>query len=112
MTKAKRVLPSDVYDTLELSALAFGGIGGGVWYEYEAERDPRTGLSKIVAPVCAIGHWEFARGKYNRAMALHDITTDESDNAVVSINKRRRRDGYQRVTFERWCAELGVERGR
>lgn len=113
-----RVLPADVYDTLEFSALVFGGIGAGPIYT-NSEGGP--------CPVCAHGHLQLARGIDGRT-ALDDFMADrgpsrilvdagidggESDVAVVRINTRKGHGTYcdGRVSFKDWCAELGVVRG-
>lgn len=51
-----RVLPADVYDALELSAIANGGIGRGDW------ATPQEDFS-TAAPHCLFGHAEYAAGE-------------------------------------------------
>lgn len=107
-----RVLPADVYDMLELSALAFGGIGGpDVW---EGDGD-----DAFNCPVCIYGHAAFAvaassimDGPIYRALERVDINGGiESDGAVYRVNERKRRPRTSRIPFPEWCAELGVVRG-
>lgn len=106
-TKAQRVLPADVYDALELSALAYGGIGAGSWSQW--------GGDMAGAPYCAFGHAGHldAFGCHTVAEALADarIGVCTNDNAVIRINTRAGMPGMNRVSFEDWCAELGVVRG-
>lgn len=113
-----RVLPADIYDTLEFSALAFGGIGAGPIFTYGPRAEP--------CPVCAHGHLQLADGSdaqtaMNRwlddegvsaTLIKADIWGRDSDLAVEGINLRRDRRNIQaRVTFEEWCAALDVVRG-
>lgn len=107
----KRVLPADVFDALELSAMAFGGIGA-----YYTNRD--------AAPHCVFGHAAFASGvpamfsqegagtEVGHALCVAGISALNNDDAVAAILARthRRRD-TGKATFAEWCAELGVVRG-
>lgn len=112
MPQVERVLPADVYDALELSALAFGGIGAPQVWE-------RTNND---VPCCIWGHSAFATGheysfndKSPVRKALNRVRidgADDSDPAVYAINDRRRRPRDSRVSFAAWCAELGVVRGK
>lgn len=106
-TATKRVLPADVYDTLELSALAYGGIGAGRAFDCP-DGDP----------VCISGHIYFAAADLNdeeemrNALLLgHEAPIDVNDPAVRRINRRRGAPLNARVPFDLWRAELGVERG-
>lgn len=116
-----RVLPADVYDTLEFAALAFGGIGGGRYtdtVEYDAERD-----AWLYAPVCAIGFGRVINGDYDYQpldgdesleMALRAVGISEGTNdaAVMDINVRLGvADPEARVPFKKWAKELNVVRG-
>lgn len=108
----RRVLPADVFDALEFSALAYGGIGAGRW-------------TQGGAPLCAVGHAVVASGGHDGAVLMSDTfhaeivlvapwlaaCEDENDRAVRAINTRRKRERNARVSFADWCAELGVERG-
>lgn len=104
-TKVRCVLPAHVFDTLELSALAYGGIGAekasDVWG----------------VPLCVAGHAYDAgmvpEGQLGAVTFLswYGLSVRESDAAVWAINRRRRRVPGARVPFAGWCAELGVERG-
>ena len=108
MSEAKvRVLPADVYDALELSAEAFGGIGRE-WYT-----DMRD-------PLCAYGHAAFACDadpfdgmvtEIGRAISAAGITSTANDEAVLAIAGRHSRP-TDRVSFADWCNELGVVRGK
>lgn len=106
----KWVLPADVFDTLEFSALAFGGIG-----PYAVMRAGR--------PCCAYGHAAFACGEIvvssgeakttemGAALWRCGVGVVANDTAVVDINERAGRDLKRRVSFAAWCDEMGVERG-
>lgn len=94
---APRVLPADVYDTLELSALAYGGIGGRDW----TDRHDR--------PLCVMGHAIEAapdfRSEYTpfyKALVRANIHLATNDAAVPS---------RRRVSFREWCRRLNVVRG-
>lgn len=116
----KRVLPADVYDTLELSALAFGGIGAGDFWDGVAIDD-----AKNRAPCCVFGHAAFSEdpptGIYHTyfppstevsiAMDESGLTVDTNDAAVQAINGRKAALWDARVSFDEWCRELGVTRG-
>lgn len=112
----KRVLPADVYDALELSALAFGGIGAGRLHD---------GVHAGNCPVCIYGHAIFANNCYGLFDRNNPIETaldnmgkagDDyfaplvSDGAVLAINSRLGRPANSRVTFKEWCKELNVTR--
>jgi hypothetical protein len=102
---AKRVLPADVYDALELAALAFDGIGAGFMYHY----------NNTDMPCCVHGLAQFACDDMtmNNALFIAGIEGKDNDAAVAAINERKNPGGYTdtNVTFEEWCAELGVVRG-
>jgi hypothetical protein len=101
---SKRVLPADVYDALELSALAFGGIGGG---DYACGGEPLCVHGHLSA-MCGYETWQFAE-EATVGYALLNAT--ENDQAVATINRRRGKPAESRVPFDLWCAELGVVRG-
>ena len=102
----QRILPADVYDALELSALAFGGIGGDLMYDSHRPR-------------CLLGHIEFCdrgNGEMERAVRRAfggDVSlVEQNDPAVERINKRRGTYPSARVPFDAWCKELNVVRGK
>jgi hypothetical protein len=98
-----RVLPADVYDTLELSALAYGGIGGGMYFEYGAADFRPKG------PLCAIGHIAFAMpgeppdNTWDAVDLLWPIDSTDNDRAVGKSGNR--------ISFAEWCRRLNVVRG-
>jgi len=102
------VLDADVYDTLELSALEWGGIGARHYYDYGDN-----------SPWCAIGQAHFAGipitvpvpGSCVFGLIGGVITPAQSDAAVARIKRRCGGRVYDRVPFADWCAELGVVRG-
>jgi hypothetical protein len=91
--------------------LAWGGIGHGQMYREWGFAD--TG------PWCVYGHAAIATNtvgscrdnEIGRALVTAGITVDANDEAVVTINSRADRRLTARVTFGKWCAELGVVRG-
>lgn len=121
----QRVLPADVYDTLEFAALAFGGIG---WGPYLQDGDPNC-------PVCVHGLLVAASESDTEVSRLATFFREDtplsktlqnvgvfgltSDWAVRDIIRRKHgnewgkdADGLSsRVSFSEWCAELNIVRG-
>lgn len=111
-----RVLPADVYDALEFSALVFCGIGADAYAEYGPSDMCAHQPGTDAKPLCARGHLSFVSGEAdghgpNRAMDRARITPQVSDAAVHQYNTLHGRKLDARVPFAAWCAELGVERG-
>jgi hypothetical protein len=102
-----RVLPADVYDALELSALVYGGIGAG-WYYW-----PPMGVSPgEEIPHCIFGHADACDGEVIQpALMKVGIDTVVNDDAVHAVQKRKPSMDTPRITFKQWCKELGVVRG-
>lgn len=108
--KLVRVLPAEVFDLLNHSAEAFGGIGGNLY-------------SHGSHPCCALGHAGFldttdgdlyhgiGEGAVSFALAEAGVSSWENDCAVAAINGRRFQHYTNRVSFEDWTAELNVVRG-
>lgn len=97
----RRVLPAAVYDTLEIGALAFGGIGAGRWYD-KRERP------FDYPPLCGLGygHYLGIEGEIRKA----GLTEELNDLCVVAVSsKKRARNG--RIAFADWCQWLNVHRG-
>lgn len=95
-------LPADIYDTLELAAEAFGGIGAYQMYNDVTREDPMD----------PHGLLEFARGERawqaQPELQAVGITTRIHDNTFM----RMRGQGYgRRIPFATWCRRLGVARG-
>lgn len=115
---AQRVLPAKVYDALAMSAAMYGGIGP-FWYGVGVG-NRRYVRPESTVPICYSGHLLCSGVVTLAQMQLHAPTMNtamygiselENDEAVCSINARRRRDERTRVSFEEWCAELNVVRG-
>lgn len=119
----KRVLPADVFDVLEFSALVFGGVGANFFAEPTTVCYPPPGLT---APICLLGHagfvTELAVERYTDgpvAGALADAfggdvwsATKANNDAVQAINARRgKSDISGRVSWKALCAELNIVRG-
>ena len=113
-TPPTRVLPADIFDALEFSALVHGGIGAR---QYFAQEDHR-------APLCIIGHacfldgrdaplglsWSNSVGGVERAVRqLGLCIVHENDNAVDRLADSE--DPDARIPFDAWCQALGVVRG-
>jgi len=109
--RTQRVLPADVYDTIEFSALAFGGIGGSFLLE---------GVGDDAVPYCAWGHAIRAEvpdidtmpNLFKRACEFFPLSIADNDSAVQRINARKGvRERNARVTFAEWAKELNIVRG-
>lgn len=133
--KPKVVLQRDVYDTLELSSYAFGGIGAGTYNEGDDDVTDYVGEDgelldgsyesigveiiatppRLLAPVCAVGHAAFSAipRRFDWYALINGATITENDEAVLRINGRKGADDLEaRVTFHEWARELNVVRGR
>jgi hypothetical protein len=101
--KPHRVLHADVYDTMEFSALVYGGIGGCYWKSLDGE------------PWCSHGHAVHATAcdttEVRDELLRVGVGTSANDNAVTAINGRRGTGQNDRVSFQEWCEELGILRG-
>lgn len=117
-----RVLPPNVYDTIELMALAFRGIGAGSDFrdhcpncvhglarEAGATWDYETDGGWVVGACPAYAFPD--NNEINQALMAAGIERYVNDDAVEKINQRLRRAWNARVTFRRWCRQLGVVRG-
>ena len=95
------VLPADVYDTLELSALAYGGIGKGYWFDAE-----------YTAPLCILGHASWVDGYDGRTVfaALRQSFRAAGFRFVGEANDSVVPEGG-RIQFATWCQRLNVVRG-
>lgn len=110
-THAARVLPADVYDTLEFSALVYGGVGA---WKRRDEKD---------APYCLFGHAAFVQVRdpgtwYGAPLATTlercGLFVGSNDSAVVAINRRKGRrpkDRGTRVTWREYIRETNIVRG-
>jgi hypothetical protein len=100
-----RVLDKDVYDTLEFSALVYGGIGARAW------------LDRKDTPFCIGGHADLASDAFRDdyltiSAALGNGFIDANNAAVHAINRRKgRKDIDARAPWEEYCAELNIVRG-
>ena len=111
----ERVLPADVYDTLEFEALAFGGIGAG-WFadlggvNVEDHQGSLPWLDEEgAAPYCVYG-MASGSGEMHNALVEAEIFVTDNDSAVARINARLGRRSQARVPFDLWCEELNVVR--
>lgn len=104
--QAPRVLPADVYDALEFSALVYGGIGAGRSFDGPV-------------PVCLFAHAEHADISFT-ALDSANISPVfpeyedgvANDPAVRAINARLGNpDRDARVPFDALMAELNITRG-
>lgn len=108
----QRVLPADIYDTLELSVLAFGGIGRSNWWD----RGLVSPDDDEAIPCCLHGHAQASgivpEGTYVAA-SLQAIEVDIYDNdlAVTRINDRKKVDRDERVSWSDFTRELNIVRG-
>lgn len=94
-----RVLPKDVFDTLELTCLVFHGIGPASYYFGDA-------------PLCYVGH--LAAAQAIPSVSVREpfgITETDNDEAVYAINRRKKVNRNLRVSWEEYCRELNIVRG-
>ena len=94
----KRVLPADVYDTLEFSALVYGGIGRDLYWDYND------------TPCCIHGHAMMAAGSASWINSLNPIVIALRD-AGIHEKLNDRAVGDDRISFRTWCRRLNVVRG-
>ncbi len=124
------VLPADIYDTLELSALAFGGIGGGKWLVSEYVGDNRASFADNLfetVPCCLEGHCDYATlAEYNGGSELNaeiEQLLYENDGGPISpivfndtlverINRARGKPDTARVTFKSYVKYGNIVRGQ
>lgn len=107
----KRILPADVYDTLELAALAYGGVGQGSW--------TTVGVDGEVVPVCAHGLAEFAdntafldhSSPLRMALRLAGVTIEANDTTVRNWQARHKANSLTRMPWDEYCAALNIVRG-
>jgi hypothetical protein len=112
-------IPAMLFDYLEFSALAFGGIGAGHELElgkkrYDAFDEPKKGE----APFCV---WGMAYRKDDSeetdelfTLMENGIEIDDNDEAVRIINERKGKTGEalnDRVSWPEYTKELGILRG-
>jgi hypothetical protein len=108
----KVVLPADMYDALELSAHAHGGIGA-----------PRVFDVGDATPCCFYGHASFVTNN-GPEDSINNVISDKlckhiagpgyySDEAVYAINVRLGKGSRcgDRVTFKQWAKEMNIVRG-
>jgi hypothetical protein len=113
-TQQKRVLPADAYDFLELSALAYGGIGAEAWADKGFSRpDVNQG---IAAQCCLFGHASAGgddpyTNEVTDALEAVGILLHENDVAVHAINARKHAGDNDRVSWDEYRAELNIVRG-
>lgn len=113
MPKPKITLDADLYDYLELSSLAEGGIGAGSFYLVNGE--PRNyrfvAPNAVVSPMCVYGHALIESCVLSEDLRAAGIESDDNDKSVRAINARRHRPCDERVPFALWAPEMGVVRG-
>lgn len=108
-TQPERVLPADVFDTLELTALAFDGVGRVADFDYYTGADP--------APCCIHGmayeaEPEGGAVEIRRALYAAGIDRSTNDQAVADINFRKGQNVNQRVDFlTEYVPHLNITRG-
>ncbi len=97
--RTPRVLTPDVYDTLELSAFVYDGIG----------RFSMTTVGEEAnKPCCIYGHALWASALTNFAASK---VADELMFAVTPADSDRAVGKNERISFATWCRRLNVVRG-
>jgi hypothetical protein len=103
-----KVLPADDYDTLEFSALAFGGVGRGVCFSDGSI----LGASPTALPVCLVGHAYAVDPSPDYELRCRlGIDVYANDEAVKRINRRKGRGINTRVSWKEYTRELNIVRG-
>lgn len=110
----QRVLPADEFDALELSVMAFKGVGQpNVFTDISRfGAGPSTG-----SPVCILGHAAYLTdtdspwNSIGNALYKIGIRGSTSDAAVRAINARKRVSQYARVSWKEYTHELNIVRG-
>ena len=114
------VLPADAYDTLELAAMEYGGVGSGRWFK---KLDWNT--NDPSCPVCINGlgivaglslyqpEWVTLSGQETDCPT--GLSPQQNDFAVRRLIEQGRytvgADGIERVTWADYCEELNIIRG-
>lgn len=118
-----KVLPADIYDTLEFATLVFGGIGAGRLTEEQS----RMPADVTQTPYCLFGYAGFLSGEKPYDFWQNDIADQlasvlapdnrykmigDNNEAVRKINTRKKRaDLNGRVTWREYTKETGIQRG-
>lgn len=110
---ARRLVAPDVFDALQLGALMAGGIKDGPFWDGSGCPNCVHGIAAYVTD--AVEKYDSTRAEVwdnPVSVCLRDLGIGgvESDGACQDINERKGRPLDARVTFEEWCAELGIVR--
>lgn len=112
MTQTQKTLPADVYDYLELSALAEGGIGAGT---FSRTKDDGTRTCNCIHGHSFVEYAGLAPGESGEVIsALYgaDITYAANDEAVERINKGLAAAfDWDLVPWDLYVKELNIVRG-
>lgn len=116
MPKQKaRVISADVYDALELQALALGGIGAGRWFRADSTKPRQLDIS---CPVCING-MGVSFGLSNDVLVSRvreiGVSTAENDTVVSDLRAQGKgiadEFGHVRVPFADYAKKLNLVRG-
>lgn len=114
-TAGKRVLPADVYDFLELSALAEGGISAGKFTRFDGRDLAHCGCIHGHAGQALADDLELPCAEADEAreaLLAAGIDFPENDEAVRAINCRKGIPfADDPVTWREFVTELNVVRG-
>ena len=127
MAKQKRVMNANLYDSLEMCAMVYGGIETAVDDKYHpnGKRLDKPGCAVVGMGTWIAGeghgdnvdHFLDERDEINDLFADVSIGALQSDEAVRKIIRQTNEwtipagREYIRVPFEKWAKELGVVRG-
>lgn len=104
----ERVLPADVFDTLDLTSFIYKGIGAGDDWEFLIDHAIPCCIHGQAVEADAGNHMSEA----SAALYLAGITRDRNDQTVRAINRRKRRSINSRVDFlTEYVPELNITRG-
>lgn len=115
MPRTTIILPADVYDALEFSALVYGGIGAGAYRDYASDDYD----NEAVAPRCILGHgaWITDAGYVGNADVFPVLVAagiDERFNDTLVHDALKAGKGNprtMRISFGEYVALAGIVRG-
>lgn len=102
-------LQKDIFDTLDLVALVYGGVGAAADYDYGTENKPCC-IHGLAAEAEGVP-WPLP-SEVETALVTAGIGRKKNDEAVRAINARKGANPHARVDFiTEYCPELGIVRG-
>lgn len=109
--KEKKILPADIYDTLEFLCEWTGGIGARTFFQFEVHEGDYVQL-----PCCIHGHARYA--SYNNAdsdlnTVLYDLKLYYNRNdLIVDAYRKKRNKENARIPWLDFCKAYNIVRGK